>query len=122
MRLYGLPNHASHSISRFPHHLRCSVGVGAEGKAHAAMSQCAGQGLHVYAVLQGQRNKGAPEGIRIVYGSCFRRWEHIWIARVLLVFFHQQIHRPLRDGQDTDRVLRLGQLTTSSPLMRFTVL
>ena len=59
--LYDLFNHIPHGIRCFPHHLRRGVGVGAQGEACAVVPQGAGQGFHVYAVLQRQRCKCVSE-------------------------------------------------------------
>lgn len=56
-----MPNHISHGIRCFSHHIRRGVGVGAEGEARAVMPQGAGQGLHIHSVLQRQRCEGVPE-------------------------------------------------------------
>lgn len=56
-----MPNHISHGIRRFPHHVRCGVGVGTEGEARAVMPQSTGQGFHIHAILQRERGKGVPE-------------------------------------------------------------
>ena len=56
-----MPNHISHGIRCFSHHIRRGVGVGAEGEARAVMPQGAGQSLHIHSVLQRQRCEGMPE-------------------------------------------------------------
>ena len=51
---------------------------------------------------------GVPEGVRIEHAPCLGRREHVGISRVLLVLLHQQLHRLLRDRQDTDGIVGLG--------------
>lgn len=50
-----------------------------------------------------------PEGIRVEHPTRFGGREHIRIPRMLLVFLYHQVHRLLRDGQDTDGVLCFRQ-------------
>ena len=47
---------------------------------------------------------GSPEGVRVIHGSGFGRWEQIRIARVLFVLGNQQVDRLLRKGQRPHRV------------------
>ena len=42
---------------------------------------------------------GSPEGVRVIHGSGFGRWEQIRIARVLFVFGNQQVDCLLRESQ-----------------------
>ena len=105
------------------------MGVGAEGKARVIVSQCAGQRLDVHAVLEGQRGEGVSEvveayvlradslqylfvgvteGVRVKHGAGFRRYEQVRAVGMLAMFLHQQLHRPLRDGQFADGVGRFG--------------
>jgi len=51
---------------------------------------------------------GVPEGIRVEHGAGLGRHEQVGTVWVLCVFLHQQLHRPLRDGQSADGVRRLG--------------
>lgn len=111
-----MPNHISHGIRCFSHHIRRGVGVGAEGEARAVMPQGAGQSLHIHSILQRQRCEGmpeimepdmldadgledllvgVPEGVWIEHPSRLRRREHVGISRMLLVLLHQQVHRLL---------------------------
>ena len=127
--LHRLPYHISHRIRCLPHHVWCGVGVGAEGEARAVVSQGTGQGFHIHPVLQRERCEGVPEimepdvlrtdsledllvgmpeGVRIKHPARLGRREHVGIPRMLLVLLHQQIHRLLRDRQDTDGIVGLG--------------
>ena len=92
------------------------MGVGTKGESRAVVSQGAGQGLHIHAILQRQRCEGVseimepdilradgledllvgvPEGVWIEHPSRLRRREHVGISRMLLVLLHQQVHRLL---------------------------
>ncbi len=92
------------------------MGISAEGEPCRVVSQGAGQGLHIHSVLQRQRCEGMPEimepdmlgadgledllmgmpeGVRIEHPARLGRREHVGISRVLLVLFHQQLHRLL---------------------------
>ena len=51
---------------------------------------------------------GVPEGVRVKHGAGFRRYEQVRAVGMLAMFLHQQLHRPLRDGQLADGVGRLG--------------
>ena len=42
---------------------------------------------------------GSPEGVRVIHGSGFGRWEQIRIARVLFVLGNQQVDCLLRESQ-----------------------
>ena len=101
-------------------HLGRGVGVGVQREPCRVVAQRAGQRFHVYPAFQGQRGEGvseimepnvlradgfqnfvmgSPEGVRVIHGSGFGRWEQIRIARVLFVFGNQQVDRLLRKGQ-----------------------
>ena len=51
---------------------------------------------------------GVAEGVRVEHGAGLGRYEQVGTVWVLCVFLHQQLHRPLRDGQLADGVGRLG--------------
>ena len=51
---------------------------------------------------------GVAEGVRVEHGAGLGRYEQVGAVWVLCVFLHQQLHRPLRDGQLADGVGRLG--------------
>ena len=51
---------------------------------------------------------GVPEGIRVEHGAGLGRHKQVRTVGVLCVFLHQQLHRPLRDGQLADGVGRFG--------------
>ena len=51
---------------------------------------------------------GVPEGVRVEHGAGLGRHKQVRTVGVLAVLLHQQIHRPLRDGQFADGVGRLG--------------
>ena len=51
---------------------------------------------------------GVPEGIRVEHGAGLGRHKQVGTVWVLCVFLHQQLHRPLRDGQLADGVGRFG--------------
>ena len=59
--LHRLTDDVSDGVGGVTFHLRCGVGVGAEGEARVIVSQRAGQCLDVHAVLEGQRGEGVPE-------------------------------------------------------------
>ena len=42
---------------------------------------------------------GSPEGVRVIHGSGFGRWEQIRITRVLFVLGNQQVNCLLRESQ-----------------------
>ena len=101
-------------------HLRRGVGVGVQGEPRRVVAQRTGQRFHVHSAFQRQRGKGVPqvvkpdvfradglqnfvmrptEGVRVIHGSGFWRWEQIRVARVPFVFGNQQVDRLLRKGQ-----------------------
>ena len=62
--LHGLADDAADGVGGVTLHSRRGVSVGAEGKAHVVVSQCAGQRLDVHAVLEGQRGEGVSEVVK----------------------------------------------------------
>ena len=87
-------------------HLRRGVGVGVQCETRRIVAQRAGERFHVHPAFQRQRGEGvakivkpyvfrtdgfqnfvmgSPEGVRVIHGSGFGRWEQIRIARVLFV-------------------------------------
>ena len=42
---------------------------------------------------------GSAKSVRVIHGSGFGRWEHIWVARVLFVLGNQQVDCLLRESQ-----------------------
>ena len=59
--LHRLSNYIAHRIRRLPHHIWRGVGIGAECEPCRVVTQGAGQGLHIHAILQRERGKGVPE-------------------------------------------------------------
>ena len=47
---------------------------------------------------------GVAEGVRVEHGAGLGRHKQVGTVWVLCVFLHQQLHRPLRDGQLADTV------------------
>ena len=101
-------------------HLGRGVGIGVQREPCRVVAQRAGQRLYVYPAFQRQRGEGvakivkpdmfradglqnfivgSPEGVRVIHGSGFGRWEQIRIARVLFVLGDQQVNRLLWEGQ-----------------------
>ena len=87
-------------------HLGRGMGVGVQGEPSRVVAQRAGQRFHIHPAFQRQRGEGvaqvmepdvlradglqnfvmgSPEGVRVIHGSGFGRWEQIRIARVLFV-------------------------------------
>ena len=60
MPLHDLRHEAAHGLRRLVLHLPGSVGVGAQGEPGVVMAQRVGEGLHIHAVLEGQRGEGMP--------------------------------------------------------------
>ena len=127
--LHGLADNAADGVGGGALHPRRGVGVGAEGEARVIVSQRAGQCLDVHAVLEGQRGEGVSEimeayvfradgfknlfvrvaeRVRVKHGAGFGRYKQVRAVGMLAVLFHQQLHRPLWDGQLADGVGRLG--------------
>ena len=100
------------------------------------MTQSAGEGLHIYAVLHGQSREkmshvvephmfrtnglenfivGPAEGIRVVHCPGFGGGEHIGASRVPFMFFDQKVHRLLGDCQCPYRVLRFRRTNYQFP-------
>ena len=48
------------SIRRLPTHLLGGMGVGVQSEARRVVAQRVGEGLHIHAVLEGQRSEGVP--------------------------------------------------------------
>ena len=127
--LHGLADDAADGVGGGALHPLRGVGVGAEGKARVVVAQRTRQRLDVHAVLEGQRGEGmsevvkpdvlradglqdllmgVAEGVRVEHGAGLGRHKQVGTVGVLAVLLHQQLHRPLRDGQLTDGVWRLG--------------
>ena len=49
---------------------------------------------------------GSAESVRVIHGSGLGRWEHIWIARMFLMFGDQQVNGLLWEGQSANRISR----------------
>ena len=96
------------------------MGVGVQREPSRVVAQGTGQRFHIHAAFQRQRGEGmsevvepdvlradglqnfvmgSPEGVRVIHGSGFGRWEQIRIARVLFVFGNQQVDCLLRESQ-----------------------
>ena len=129
LSLHGLADDAADGVGGGAFHSLRGVGVGAEGKARVVVAQRTGQRLDVHTVLEGQRGEGVSEvvkpdvfradglqdllmgvaeGVRVEHGAGLGRHEQVWAVGMLAVFLHQQLHRPLRDGQFADGVGRFG--------------
>ena len=101
-------------------HLRRGVSVGVQGEASRVVAQGAGQRFHIHPAFQRQRGEGVSEimepnvlradglqnfvmrpaeSVRVIHGSGFGRWEHIWVTRVLFVLGNQQVNSLLRESQ-----------------------
>ena len=134
LALYFLPylphllaDDAADGIGSVLLHLRRGMGVSVQREPCRVVAQRAGQRFHVYPAFQGQRGEGvseimepnvlradgfqnfvmgSPEGVRVIHGSGFGRWEQIRIARVFLVLGNQQIDCLLWKGQCANRISR----------------
>ena len=60
LRSHHLINDISDGIRRLPLHPLSGVGVGVQCKSRAVVTQRVGEGLHIHAVLKGQRGEGVP--------------------------------------------------------------
>ena len=101
-------------------HLGRGVSIGVQREPRRVVAQRAGQRFHVHPAFQRQRGEGvaqvmepdmlradglqnfivgSPEGVRVIHGSGFGRWEQIRIARVLFVLGNQQVDCLLRESQ-----------------------
>ena len=118
-------------------HLRRGVGVGVQGEPRRIVAQRAGQRFHVYPAFQRQRGEGvseimepdvfrpdsfqnfimgSAESVRVIHGSGFGRWEHIWIARMFLMFGDQQVDCLLWEGQSANRISRFRRTDRQFPV------
>ena len=101
------------------------MGIGTQGEPRRVVAQHRGHSLHVHNVLQfhgcegvsevvkpavlradGLQDllMGVAEGVRVEHGAGLGRHKQVGTVWVLCVFLHQQLHRPLRDGQLADTV------------------
>ena len=113
LSLHGLTDDVPDGVGGIALHLRCGVGIGAEGEACIVVPQCTGQRLDVHAVLEGQRGEGVSEvveayvlradslqylfvgvteGVRVKHGAGFRRYEQVRAVGMLAVFLHWCCH------------------------------
>ena len=61
LRSHILVNHAADGVRRLPAHLLGGVGVGVQSEACRVVAQRVGEGLHIHAILEGQRGEGVSE-------------------------------------------------------------
>ena len=127
--LHDLGHKISHGFCCLVLDLAGGVGVGAEGEACIVVAQHTADRFHVYAVLEGDRGEGVAEavqrdvfqvgiledllvelryGVRVVHLSGGRRWEHVLVIRVFVVFLDQEVYGFLRDGDPADGGFGLG--------------
>lgn len=77
--LHGHVDDLSDGVGGFSSGFLCCMSVGVEGEACRVVTQCAGQGFHIYAVLQGGGCEGVPEVMESdVLNTC--RFQNLFVG------------------------------------------